>query len=173
MPVKPMNPKEYRFPSFFFMILLMLGLGDFPLYGQDNNFVADLLAQQLQNSAKNQSLDLVYLQTSKTIYETEEDVWFKGYVLDAQYFYPSGRSKTLYVQLMADKTDQVVWEKKYEIENGFVDGHLFLNSGLEEGIYTLAAYSAYSFDRGNKEFYAAKKLEIKKEISTKVVASPI
>lgn len=170
---KLLNPKECRFPSIFFMVLLMWGLGYCPLYAQDNNFVADLLAQQLQNSAKNQSLDLVYLQTSKSIYETEEDVWFKGYVLDAQYFYPSIRSKTLYVQLIADKSDQVVWEKKYEIENGFVNGHLFLKGELEEGTYTLAAYSASSFDRSNKEFYAAKKLEIKKEISTKVVANPI
>ncbi|WP_141226096.1 hypothetical protein [Flavobacterium fluvii] len=122
---------------------------------------------------KNPVSDLVYLQTSKNIYETEEDIWFKGYVLDAQYFYPSGRSKTLFVQLIEDKTDQVVWEKKYEIENGFVDGHLFLKNELAEGIYTLAAYSSHSFVGNAKEFYSAKKLEIQKTISLKKIVAPI
>ncbi|HQF47648.1 MAG TPA: hypothetical protein PLZ71_03200 [Flavobacterium alvei] len=168
-----MNHKESYFLRFLYLTLMVFGFGCFSIYAQNNFAVADILANQLHNNTKNQNMDLVYLQTSKGIYETEEDLWFKGYVLDAQYFYPSGRSKTLFVQLIADKTDQVVWEKKYEIEDGFVDGHLFLKNDLEEGTYTLAAYSAHSFDKGAKEFYAAKKLEIKKEISTKVVAIPV
>lgn len=171
MPVpKLMKTKEYRLSRFSSIALLL-----WVFFGsaQTSTTVTDPLVEQLRSLPKSHISDLVYLQTSKTIYETEEDLWFKGYVLDAQYFYPSARSKTLYVQLMEDKTGQVVWEKKYEIEDGFVDGHLFLKSELEEGIYTLAAYSASSFERSNKEFYAAKKLEIKKEISTKVVVSPI
>lgn len=171
MPVpKLIKTKEYRLSRFSSIALLL-----WVFFGsaQTSTTVTDPLVEQLRSLPKSHISDLVYLQTSKTIYETEEDLWFKGYVLDAQYFYPSARSKTLYVQLMEDKTGQVVWEKKYEIENGFVNGHLFLKSGLEEGTYTLAAYSASSFDRSNKEFYAAKKLEIKKEISTKVVVVPI
>lgn len=170
MAVKLMKTKEYCLSRFFSVAPL---LWMFFATAQNNTTITDPLVEQLQSLHKSNVSDLVYLQTSKTIYETEEDLWFKGYVLDAQYFYPSGRSKTLYVQLISDKTDQVVWEKKYEIENGFVDGHLFLKNELEEGTYILAAYSSHSFDKGAKEFYAAKKLEIKKEISTKVVLAPI
>ncbi|MBP6759920.1 MAG: hypothetical protein KA133_11765, partial [Flavobacterium sp.] len=139
----------------------------------NNAAIPDSLTKQLQVLPKNSVSDLVYLQTSKSIYETEEDLWFKGYVLDAQYFYPSRQSKTLFVQLIEDKTDQVVWEKKYEIENGFVDGHLFLKSELTEGMYTLAAYSFHSVDSNAKEFYAAKKLEIQKTIKRKTTVAPI
>ena len=34
--------------------------------------------------SQNVSLELVYLQTDKGIYETGEDLWFKTYVMDAQ-----------------------------------------------------------------------------------------
>ncbi|MFA9195391.1 hypothetical protein AAGV33_13335 [Flavobacterium sp. FBOR7N2.3] len=133
----------------------------------------DQLAEQLQSVSKNNARDLVYLQTSKGIYETEEDMWFKGYVLDAQDFTPSDRSKTMFVQLIEDKRDTIVWEKKYEIENGFVNGHLFLKNDLPEGTYTLAAYSLHSFTKEAKEFYALKKIKIVKTISQKTDVTPV
>ena len=60
--------------------------------------------------------ETVYLQTSKGIYETGEDLWFKGYQLDAQSFGLSSRSRTLYLQLMNIYRDSVVWKEKYPIE---------------------------------------------------------
>ncbi|AOW09093.1 hypothetical protein EM308_05995 [Flavobacterium gilvum] len=139
----------------------------------ENKTVSDNLAEQLQSLSKNNASDLVYLQTSKGIYETEEDLWFKGYVLDAQNFTPSARNKILFVQLIADKTDKAVWENKYEIENGFVNGHLFLQDTLQEGTYTLAAYSSASYTRNTNEFYAVKKLEILKTINHKAIVNPV
>lgn len=136
-----------------------------PFYAQVKTDGSDQLAENLQKATQNAVADVVYIQTSKNIYETEEDVWFKGYVLDGQSFAPSMRSKTLFVQLIEDKTDNVVWEKKYEIQNGFVDGHLFLENSLPEGNYTLAGYSAFSFLKEPKEFYALKKITIVKTIS--------
>ncbi|MCI9846398.1 hypothetical protein [Flavobacterium pectinovorum] len=134
--------------------------------------ITDQLAEKFQKLTQNISTDLVYIQTSKNIYETEEDVWFKGYVLDGQNFIDSGRSKTLFVQLTEDKTEKVVWEKKYEIENGFVNGHLFLESSLAEGNYTLAGYSSHSFVKESKEFYALKKIKVVKTINQKTVVIP-
>lgn len=168
MPVsKPMHLKRYFFSIFSHLILLFFG---FSAAAQNSE---NLLSEQLQKISKNYNTDAVYLQTSKNIYETEEDLWFKAYVLDAQHFTPSSRSKILFVQLIEDKTDKVVWEKKYEIENGFVNGHLFLKNDLAEGIYTLAAYSKYSFSSNTKEFYAAKKIEIQKTIKRKTAIEPI
>jgi hypothetical protein len=140
---------------------------------QVNLAITDQLAQQLYSVSKNNAADLVYLQTSKTIYETEEDVWFMGYVLDAQDFTPSNRNKTLFVQLIGDKNDTIVWEKKYEIENGFVHGHLFLKSELPEGTYTLAAYSSNSFIKEQTAFYALKKITVVKTITEKKPFIPI
>ncbi len=140
---------------------------------QVNSAITDQLAQQLYSVSKNNAADLVYLQTSKTIYETEEDVWFKGYVLDAQDFTPSNRSKTLFVQLIGDKNDTIVWEKKYEIENGFVHGHLFLKSKLPEGTYTLSAYSSHSFVKEPTAFYALKKITVVNTITQKTNRVPL
>lgn len=162
-----MNLKRYFFSVFLHLILLF---GVIFCYAQNSE---SLLSEQLQSISKNYNTDAVYLQTSKSIYETEEDMWFKGYVLDAQHFTPSNRSKILFVQLIEDKTDKVVWEKKYEIENGFVNGHLFLKNDLAEGIYTLAAYSKHSFNNNVKEFYAVKKIEIQKTIQRKATIIPI
>lgn len=148
-------------------ILLYLSFVIQPNYSQTNRNDTDIIAEELYESSKQTSLDLVYLQTSKGVYETGEDVWFKGYILDAQYFSPSGRSKILFVQLIEDKTDVVVWEEKYEIENGFVDGRLLLNESLQAGTYTLAAYSSHSFHKDTKDFNAIRKLEVLKNIKNK------
>ncbi|MFA9187902.1 hypothetical protein AAGV33_13995 [Flavobacterium sp. FBOR7N2.3] len=135
--------------------------------------MTDQLAEQLHSVSKNNAVDLVYLQTNKSIYETEEDLWFKGYVLDAQSFIPSNRSKTLFVQLVEDASDKVVWQKKYEIENGFVNGHLFLESALIEGSYTLSAYSSNSFTKEPGEFYALKKIKVVQTINQNPTVVPV
>ncbi|AOW09091.1 hypothetical protein [Flavobacterium gilvum] len=175
-----MRTKKHHFLRFSYRILLLWMLFYFPAYSQnstptvsENKTVSDNLAEQLLSLSKNNASDLVYLQTSKGIYETEEDLWFKGYVLDAQNFTPSARNKILFVQLIADKTDKAVWENKYEIENGFVNGHLFLQDTLQEGTYTLAAYSSASYTKNTKEFYAVKKLEILKTINHKPTINPV
>lgn len=166
------------FLRFSRIILVLFIMWQLPAYSQngaaisEGRIIPEVLAQQFHDLSKDNAFDLVYLQTSKSIYETEEDVWFKGYVLDAQFFIPSENSKVLFVQLIEDRTDKVVWEKKYEIENGLVNGHLFLDSGLAEGTYTLAAYSSFSFTRNEEAFYAMKKLEVLKSISRKKVISP-
>lgn len=150
----------------------------FPAYSQkdsttpESKLIPEVLAKQFHDLSKDNVSDLVYLQTSKNIYETEEDLWFKGYVLDEQFFLPSRNSKILFVQLIEDRTDKVVWEKKYEIENGFVNGHLFLESNLTEGTYTLAAYSSFSYNQNAKEFYAIKKLEVFKSVREKKIFKP-
>ncbi|WP_433831079.1 hypothetical protein [Flavobacterium anhuiense] len=143
------------------ILILIFLLQSFIFSAQNNVAIMD----HLQNPATKNIADEVYLQTSKSIYETEEDLWFKGYVLDGHHFVPSERSKILFVQLIEDKTDKVVWEKKYEIEKGFVNGHILLESDLNPGVYTLSAYSSYSFNKKPKEFYAVKKLSIVKTIS--------
>ena len=145
-------------------ILLQFCLFTAVSYSQTSVGIADAIAEKVQVLTQNQNLDNVYLQTSKTIYETKEDLWFKGYVLDAQSLIPSNRSKILFVQLIEDESNKVVWEEKYEIENGFVDGHLYLNDSIKSGSYTLAAYSATSFYKGIKNFDAIRKLQILKNI---------
>ncbi len=88
--------------------------------------------------------ELIYFQTSKDIYETGEDLWFKAYQLDAQTFGLSDKSKTLYLQMINPK-DSVVWQEKYPIENGIVSSHIYIDEKLSEGDYLLEGYTKHSF----------------------------
>ncbi|MEP1487574.1 MAG: hypothetical protein ABJK28_04000 [Algibacter sp.] len=137
------------------------------LHSQNNGNVINIIADNFQKLTDNQSFDDIYFQTSKDTYETQENLWFKAYILDAQYLIPSIRSKTLYVQLINDETKQAVWKEKYEIENGFVDGHLYIQDSLKTGCYSLAAYSEHSYFQNQEAFYALKKVTIIKNIKEK------
>ena len=62
------------------------------------------LAERLESLSQNAPPETVYVQTSKDIYETGEDLWFKAYVLNSRFLAPSGLSKTLYLQLLGNLT---------------------------------------------------------------------
>ncbi|TGV03443.1 hypothetical protein EM932_07155 [Flavivirga rizhaonensis] len=148
-----------------FLLVLNLLLYSFPVLSQDKN-VMDNLAERLHLQTTNKPKLSVYLQTSKGIYETGEDLWFKGYVLDAQRLLPSALDKTLYVQLEREDNNQVVLQEKLQVGNGFVDGHIHIQDSLRAGNYRLSAYSSRSFNAGSKEFHGFRKLKIVERIST-------
>lgn len=103
---------------------------------------------------------IIYLQTSKDIYVTGEDLWFKGYVLEDRSLLPSDLDNTLYVELVREEDGQVVSQEMYHIENGFVDGHLLLQDTLPAGDYVLRAYSAHSPDNAHRGGHNLRKLKI-------------
>lgn len=152
--------------SFFRFFLLWIPFA-LSVQAQTNNTVEDKLLERLNSLSKEEVSESIYLQTSKGIYETEEDVWFKAYVLNSQSLIPSALDKTLYVELIHQESNTTVWQEKYEIENGFVYGHLYLQDSLLTGVYVLEAYSPHSIDKSTKEYYAVRKLEILKKIALK------
>lgn len=146
-------------------MILLLGQSGFT---QAKNTAINQIAKSFDTFPENYISENIYLQTSKDIYETEENLWFKGSVLDAQTFSPSQKNKTLYVQLTSEDKKTIFWKEKYEIEKGFVDGHLFLQDSLKSGKYLLTAYSQDSYFKNQKEFYAFKQITIVKQIQEKV-----
>lgn len=157
-----MLPRHYVSLQLLRLSLLILSVFSSSSYSQTHTPIADTIANKIQSLTKESKSDNVYLQTSKDIYENQEDLWFKAYVLDAQSFIPSHRNKILFVQLIEDKTDKVVFKEKYEIDNGFVDGHLYINDSVQPGSYRLEAYSSMSFYKGSNYFNAIHKLQILK-----------
>src|ERR1035437_2191694 len=144
----------------FLKILLFL-----PLLAQSYSPQQIELAERLDSLSKNAPPELAYIQTSKDIYETGEDLWFKVYLLDAQYLVPSEMSKTLYLQLLNESDNKAVWQEKYEISDGFADGRVYLDNGLSEGDYLLAAYTANSIFNDSMEFYSVRRIRIKKDMN--------
>lgn len=124
-----------------FIFLLGMSLTTPMVYSQDS---IDFLVNHMERRFSSRPSELIYLQTSKGIYETGEDLWFKAYQLDAQSLGLSDKSKTLYLQVINLK-DSVVWQEKYPIENGVVSGHVYIDEKLSEGDYFLEGYTKHSF----------------------------
>ena len=122
------------------------------------------LAERLESLSKNAPPETVYIQTSKDIYETGEDLWFKAYILNSRFLKPSGLSKTLYLQLLRESDHKPFWQEKYEIRDGFANGHVYLESSLSEGDYILAAYTTNSFLNDSSEFKAVRKIKVRTDI---------
>lgn len=121
-------------------------------------------ALQLDSLNENRAQQLVYLQLSKGIYETGEDLWFKGYILNARYNVPSNKDTTLYVQLRHASSHKLVLQEKVLINGGFADGHLIIRDTVPPGDYILMAFTASSFLNNNEEFKAFRKLSILERI---------
>ncbi|WP_086031431.1 hypothetical protein [Tenacibaculum holothuriorum] len=149
------------------LLILLFFLVSYSIQSQINKKIADIIVEDFQKTSKNNSSESIYLQTNKGVYETKEDLWFKGYVLNSKKLTPSNKSKTLFVQLTNAKNSKVVWKEKYEIKSGFVDGHLYLSDTLSSGKYTLEAYSSMSFFNGLKKYNAIREVLILKNIKNK------
>ena len=104
----------------------------------------DTVIENLHEQSSANPSEVLYFQTSKGIYETGEDLWFKVYQLDAQSFGLSDKSKTLYLQ-MINSCDSIVWQEKYPIESGVVSGHIYIDEKLSNGDYFLFGYTKGSF----------------------------
>ena len=136
-----------------------------PAWSQPDSVRQTELAERLHSLAKNAPQELAYIQTSKDIYETGEDLWFKVYLLNSQSMIPSMLSRTLYLQLQNETSKKTVWQEKYEIQNGFANGQVYLEGNLPEGDYLLEAFTANSFFNDSSEFKAVKKIKIVNDIT--------
>lgn len=112
------------------------------------------------------SEELTYLQTDKGIYETGEDLWFKSYVFDRGNLTLSGRSRTLFVEML-DERDSIVWQEKYPIQSGISEGHVYLDKNLRPGDYRIHAYTKCSFTADTLKPYHPRVIRIVKNITDK------
>ena len=133
-------------------------------------FDQTIMSQNISNFLKSYEVkiqfrpsDIVYLQPSKGLYETGEDLWFKGYLLDAQSFELSSKSKTLYLQILSPK-DSIVWSEKYPIDNGIAEGHAYIGEKWMEGEYLMTGYTKSSFYNDTTQAIYPRKIYILKNI---------
>ena len=144
----------------FYLTLILVLLGADNITAQDRKSTLDSLAHQLESLSQYVHKTSIYLRTSKDIYESMEDLWFKAYSVDIQQQLLSMTDQTLYVQLVHADRDTVVWEELYPIEDGIASGNIYLDNSFPQGAYWLCAYSAHSFDKENDHFIDARRIEI-------------
>lgn len=96
--------------------------------------------------------DFVHVFTSKGIYETCEDLWFKCVAFDDSTMLISDHSHTAYVEIV-DPTDSVVWREKYRMSSGMCDGHAFVGEDWKPGEYRMFVHTRGSLGRGDTVVY--------------------
>lgn len=106
--------------------------------------------------------DFVHVFTSKGIYETCEDLWFKCLVIDDSDFSLSGKTQTAFVEIVSP-SDSVVWREKYPVAGGECEGHVYVGDDWETGEYRMYVYTSGSLG-AEDTLMTPKKLLIVREL---------
>lgn len=110
----------------------------------------------------------VYLQTDKPYYNAGEDLWFKGYVVNAVTHEPNTLSRYLYVELI-NRSDSVLSRLKIRKDSLGFDGCIKLNPKLQPDYYTLRAYT-YWMQNASSDFFFRKNVYIGNSIAERISA---
>lgn len=94
----------------------------------------------------------VYLHHDKPYYMAGEVIWLKAYLVHASGLTPSKKSKILYVDLINEK-NELVKKLKLEAEQGRTHGDLSIPGNIQEGQYTLVAYTNWMKNFGEDDFF--------------------
>ncbi|GAA0544573.1 hypothetical protein [Chitinophaga japonensis] len=132
-------------------------------FAQSSHHLVERLEQSMDVYAQRQNETSVYLRCNKDVYIAGEDLWFSSFVLNAQHLLLSGLDSILYLQLVHEENDSVIWKEMYPINQGVASGHVFLPHTLEEGTYLLKAYTAHSYYAAQPYFYAFTPVQVVKD----------
>ncbi|NER17302.1 hypothetical protein [Spongiivirga citrea] len=113
---------------------------------------------------------LIYLQTDKDIYETQENIWFHALLKNAQSL-ESDTSADVFFLLLINSENEVVTNAKFSINNGVAKGNLYIQDFLNSGAYHLVGYTKESINRDLRFYKTIKQLEIKETLIPKVLVS--
>ncbi len=130
-------------------ILIFLG---FSAMGLIENPVLEKIQTNLSVWRINYAPEKVYLHHDKPYYMTGEVIWLNAYLVHASDLTPSDKSKILYIDLINDK-NELVKKLTLETEDGRTNGDLSLPGDLQEGAYTLVAYTNWMKNFGKEQFF--------------------
>ncbi len=136
-------PKKYRTNSLSQLTLLLLFI-----FSSLSSF-----AQEVDEKlSKELPIEKIYLHLDKSYYTAGEDVWFKAYLLDANTHEPSILSEILYVELI-DTQKTILKKRIVKTTDGSAAGDFKLASKLPSGTYTVRAYTNYTRNFDDTNFY--------------------
>jgi hypothetical protein len=128
-------------------ILLLILL--FPLLSiAQENFITT----QFSNYRKSVIQEKLLISTDRPAYVEEEIIWFKLYVVDANFHQPLTISKVAYVELL-DQNDSPVLQAKIDLKNGLGSGSFQIPKEISSGKYHLRAYTNWMKNFDSALFY--------------------
>jgi len=92
-------------------------------------------------------MEKLYLHLDKTTYSSGSTIWFKGYLVTATGHAPFAWSRFIYVELF-DQSEKLVTRQKIKQLDGIFSGHIKLEAALQEGEYTIRAYTTWMLNNG-------------------------
>ncbi|GAA4307541.1 TonB-dependent receptor plug domain-containing protein [Compostibacter hankyongensis] len=105
-----------------------------------------------------QQIEKLYLQTDKPAYAAGDTLWFKGYLLEADYLYACEKSRLLYVEI-TDDSNHLARRIMVPVINGLAAGSIALDhKDFPQGGYVIRAYTNWMRNFGTdyifkKHFY--------------------
>lgn len=145
--------------------LIYIGLLSFTLTalfsfsGKDEepDFVSDVFSR-FYSYLDNFREEKVYLQTDKPYYSAGENIWFKGYLVNAATLRPESFSNFIYVELI-DREDSIISRVKIQRDSTGFSGHINLDQEIPTGDYNLRAYSQW-MRNNSSDFFFSKNIRI-------------
>ena len=145
-----------------FVLCFFISLG----FIADDDLLKKLL-DNFTNYQKNNIQEKVYLHTDKPYYSIGDEIWFKAYVVDAQFLTPTPLSNILNVDLINQK-DSIKKTLRIPLIAGFGYGNFKLTDSLEEGNYRIRAYTTWMRNFGD-EFFFDRTIQVGNSWSNQVI----
>lgn len=132
-------------------MLLLLAVVSLAFVSPQNG-VLQTLERHLANWHTTYAPEKVYLHLDKPRYTPGQQIWLKGYVVEAASLQPSTKSGVLYVDLL-DTNNKSVERLTLKTVNGKANGDIVLPANLPLGTYTLTAYTQWMRNFGEEHFF--------------------
>jgi hypothetical protein len=126
------------------------------------------LARKFVKQSMNALQEKAYLQTDKPYYCAGEDIWFKGYVVNATTHIPKTLSRYLYVELI-DKSNTVITRVKIRKDSLGFSGHIKLKPEIQAGNYALRAYTNW-MQNATPDFFFSRNINIANPIDDQIAS---
>ncbi len=143
--------------SLFITTFLLLSLSTFNPPRESN--VLRRILSNLQEYLILHPQQKVYLHLDKAVYNADEIVWFKAYILNATTHRPDSTSSNLYLDLI-NPGGYVVQKKILKIHDGFAHGDFSFRDTVPEGTYSIVAYTNWMKNAG-QDFFFRKNIYVK------------
>lgn len=129
-----------------FLLLILITLGNNTLVGNNTN------PQYYSDKDSMKIIEKVYLHVDRDIYSPGDDIWFKGYLIDASTRFLTDHSHNLHVELISPDS-KIIESRIVRLNEGLGNGDFHLPKIIKSGRYILRAYTNYMRNFGDQLFF--------------------
>ncbi|MBF9255541.1 TonB-dependent receptor plug domain-containing protein [Pontibacter sp. 172403-2] len=130
-------------------LFILFALGAFK--NQDDNLIQKIVTH-FKFFNQNYLQEKLYLHLDKPYYGIGEDMWYKAYLVNGTSLTPDSTSKNVYVELVSPD-GEIVQKHTLKVKNGFAAGDFSIADSLQEGTYSVRAYTNWMRNFSDDYFF--------------------